>query len=165
MKILSAIPVLFLLPTISYASPISVNFHVGNDSSNQADHELSSGEIAGLIAIDGASWNNINVGNGGATNTATPIFASTTLADQSGDDAATIAPSVSSSRFVGYAASSAANANELGLSGNHDDLFNSYLALGSGDAAALNITGLGPTYTTNGYRVIIYLSIKSEVQH
>ena len=156
MKILSAIPVLFLLPTISYASPISVNFHVGNDSSNQADHELSSGEIAGLIAIDGASWNNINVGNGGATNTATPIFASTTLTDKSGADAATIAPSVNSSRFIGYAASSAANANELGLSGNHDDLFNSYLALGSGDAAALNITGLGPTYTADGYRVIIY---------
>ena len=148
----------------SQAASISINFHVGDDMDAQADHELATGETAGLIATDGALWNNINVGNGGATNTTTTaIFASTTLTDDSGANAAIIAPSATSSRFVGYAASSAAAENELGLTGNNDDLYNSYLALngpgGDGnpaDAAVLNITNLSSDFTTNGYRVIIY---------
>ena len=49
------------------------------------------------------------------------------------------------------------------MAGNDDDLFNSYLALngpsGDGspaDAAVLNISGLGPDFTSGGYTVIIY---------
>ena len=147
----------------SQAASISINFHVGDDGNAQADHELAAGESAGLVATDGALWNNINVGNGGPTNTVSEIFTSTTLTDDSGANAATIAPSANSSRFVGYAASGAAAEEELGLAGNNDDLYNSYLALnGPGgdsspaDAALLSITDLSSDFTTNGYRVIIY---------
>lgn len=144
------------------AGTISVNFHVGNDADAQDDHELTGSEAAGLD--NNTVWNNINVGNSGAHNTAGAIFTTTVLADDAGDTAAaTIAPSIASTWFVGYCASAAAGAEELGLSGNHDDLFNSYLAMngpnGDGtpaDAAVLEITGLGAAYTENGYSVIIY---------
>ncbi|MGJ8650256.1 MAG: beta strand repeat-containing protein [Opitutaceae bacterium] len=147
---------------------ISVNFHVGNDASSatpaQADHELTTGETAGYIPLDGSVWNNINVGDGAAHNTAGPIFASTALIDDLGaPSVATLAPSVDSTWFVGYAASAASAAEELNLPGNDDDLFNSYLALngpnGDGtplDAAVLNISGLGSDYTSGGYTLIVY---------
>lgn len=145
------------------ASTISVNFHVGDDNDLQADHELTGSEAAGLD--NNTTWNNINVGNGAAHNTAGAIFGSTVLTDDAGDtSAATIAPSVNSTWFVGYAASAASANGELNLAGtNHDDLFNSYLALngpsGDGtpaDAAVLNISGLGSAYTSLGYKLIIY---------
>ena len=152
-----------LTPSLASATTLSVNFHVGNDADAQADHELAAGETAGLLPVDGAFWNNINVGTAGANNTSAPIFPSTPLNDSSNNFAATIAPSVDSSWFVGYAASSAAGAAELGLAGNDDDLFNSYLALngpnGDGsppDEAVLNVTGISSTFTSNGYNLIIY---------
>ncbi|MGJ8642397.1 MAG: beta strand repeat-containing protein [Luteolibacter sp.] len=142
---------------------ISVNFHVGNDADAQADHELTIGETAGFIPRDGSVWNNINVGNASG-NDLGPIFASTVLNDDLGNPSvATLAPSVDSTWFVGYAASSAAEAGELNLPGDDDNLFNSYLALngpnGDGtpaDAAILNISGLGSDYTSGGYTLIIY---------
>ncbi|MGJ8649410.1 MAG: PEP-CTERM sorting domain-containing protein [Opitutaceae bacterium] len=148
------------------AQSISVNFHVGNDTDAQADHEITGTEAAGL---DGnTTWNNINVGDG-ATNSGATIFADTTLSDDNGDTSAatlgsTLTTGASSSWFVGYAASQASAEGELGLAGtNHDDLFNSYLALnnpqGDGnplDNFQLSITGLGTDFTTNGYYVIIY---------
>ncbi|MDP4777217.1 MAG: hypothetical protein NWR76_04665, partial [Opitutales bacterium] len=146
---------------------ISVNFHVGNDDTTatpaQAEHELTAGEIAGYIPLDGSVWNNINVGPGAANGLGT-IFASTALIDDLGaPSVATLAPSVDSTWFVGYAASAASAAEELNLPGNDDDLFNSYLAMngpnGDGnplDAAVLNISGLGSDYTSGGYTLIIY---------
>ena len=147
---------------------ISVNFHVGNDASSatpaQADHELTTGETAGYIPLDGSVWNNINVGPG-AANDEGEIFASTALIDDLGSPSvATLAPSTAlSAWFVGYAASAASAAEELNLPGNDDDLFNSYLALngpnGDGtplDAAVLNISGLGSDYTSGGYTLIVY---------
>ena len=157
------VPVAMLCSNAS-AQTISVNFHVDGDEDAQADHELTAGEVAGFVPVDGASWNNISVGTAAAHNTAEAIFAATNLTDDTGNaTAATIAPSVDSTWFVGYAASSAGNAVELGLEGNDDDLFNSYLALngpsGDGtpaDAAILSVTGLGETYTSGGYDLIIY---------
>ena len=144
------------------ASTISVNFHVGSDADAQADHELAAGELAGLVPVD--NWNNINIGNGGANNDSAAIFSSATLNDSTGaSTGATLAPDVISSWFVGYAASSAGDANELGLAGNQDDLFNSYLGLngpgGDGspaDEAVLTITSLPAAFTDNGYQLIIY---------
>ena len=144
------------------ASTISVNFHVGNDGNAQADHELAAGELAGLVPVD--NWNNINIGNGGANNDSAAIFSSATLNDSTGvSTGATLAPDVISSWFVGYAASNAATEGELGLAGNQDDLFNSYLALngpgGDGtppDEAVLTITSLPAAFTDNGYQLIIY---------
>lgn len=152
------------LATTATAGSISVNFHVDGDADAQADHELTTGETAGFVAVDGQFWNNVNVGTAAAHNTAGPIFGSTALTDDMGNaTAATLTPSANSTWFVGYAASSAATAAELGLAGNDDDLFNSYLALngpsGDGspaDAAVLNITGLGSDFTGPGYNLIIY---------
>ena len=143
------------------ANVISVNFHA-NDASAASDHQLSSGEVAGLEPI--GSWNNISIGASGAHNTAGAIFSTTQLQDSAGNsNVATINPSANSTWFTGYAASSAAAAAELELPGNDDDLFNSYLALngpnGDGspaDTAILEISGLGATYTASGYQLIIY---------
>ncbi|CAA6692115.1 MULTISPECIES: sulfatase-like hydrolase/transferase [unclassified Lentimonas] len=144
-----------IIPAAVAINSISVNFHVGNDSDNQAEHELASGEIAGLSAFATDQWNNISIGDGGMSTGA--LFPSTALADASGNsNVATIAPSESSSRFGGYAASAAATANELGLSVDDDNLFNSYLGLGSDDTAVLNISGLGSAYTDDGYTLILY---------
>ena len=152
-----------LVSSLAMAQSISVNFHVGGDADAQADHQLTAGETAGLEPVDGAFWNNIDVGAGGAHNDAEAIFASTSLVDNSGASAATIAPSVDSTYFVGYAASAALTAAELGLAGNDDDLFNSYLALngpnGDGspaDVGILSITGISSTFTSGGYDLIIY---------
>ena len=150
------------LPVIVGSPIISVNFHA-DDVDALAEHEITSGEVAGFIPIDGQFWTNINIGAPGPRGVE-PIFPSTTLTDNSGNsNAATIAPSVDSSVFVGYAASAAGTAAELGLSGNDDDLFNSYLALngpnGDGspaDAAVLNISGLSSAFTNGGYTLIIY---------
>ena len=144
------------------ASTISVNFHVNGDADAPADHELAAGELAGLAPV--GNWNNINIGTGGAHNTSAAIFSSTMLNDSTGaSTGATLAPNVISSWFVGYAASNAATAAELGLAGNQDDLFNSYLALngpgGDGnpeDEAVLTIANLPAAFTTNGYQLIIY---------
>ena len=144
------------------ASTISVNFHVDGDADAQIDHELAAGETAGLTPV--GNWNNINIGTGGAHNTSAAIFSSTALNDSTGaSTGATLAPDVISSWFVGYAASSAGDANELGLAGNQDDLFNSYLALngpgGDGspaDEAVLTIANLPAAFTANGYQLIIY---------
>ena len=159
---------LFVLAAISFcghqvsATTISVNFHA-QDVSSLADHQLSGGEVAGLTPIGG--WNNINVGTPGANNTAGAIFPVTALNDNTNSPTgATIAPSATSTWFVGYAASTAATAAEIGLPlTNQDDLYNSYLALngpnGDGspaDAAVVSITGLGAPYTTLGYDLIIY---------
>ena len=140
---------------------ISVNFHLGDDANAQADHELAAGEIAGLH--DNSAWNNVNVGNGGATDSGT-IFATTSLSSNSTTNVATISSGASSSRFVGRVAGSAVSGNELGLSGNHDDLFNSYLALNGppnsdgnpDDSAEIEVSGLGPEFTTSGYDLFIY---------
>jgi hypothetical protein len=149
-------------PAVSGPATISVNFYAGDDADID-DHQLTGAEVAGLN--NDTSWNNISVGNGGAHNSAGAIFVSTVLTDSDGDtEAATIAPSVSSTWFVGYCANSAAEDEELNLAGsNQDDLYNSYLALngpgGDGspaDAAVLVISGLGEAYTKSGYNVIIY---------
>ena len=129
----------------------------------QADHELDGTETAGAPGFALQTWNNIGVGSGG-TNSTAQIFPSTALSDGLGNTAvATLSTSVNSTWFVGYAASSAANANELNLAGHDDDLFNSYLALngpsGDGspsDAAVLQVSGLGAPYTVNGYSLVIY---------
>ncbi|MGJ8642711.1 MAG: sulfatase-like hydrolase/transferase [Luteolibacter sp.] len=142
---------------------ISVNFHVGDDSDNQADHVLTTGETAGFGAFATDKWNNINIGNGAANASAT-IFPITALTDASGNaSVATLSTSAQSTWFTGYSASSASNAAELGLAGNDDDLFNSYLGLngpgGDGspaDSAVLVVSGLGSGYTANGYSLIIY---------
>ena len=145
-----------------YADTISVNFHLGNDADAQADHELTGSESAGLDS--NTTWNNINVGNGAAHNSPGTIFSPTVLKDDAGNtNAAIVATSTASTWFVGYCANAASVATELGLAGNHDDLYNSYLALngpaGDGspaDAAVLSVTGLASIYTTLGYKVIIY---------
>ncbi|MDB4436166.1 hypothetical protein N9139_01695 [Akkermansiaceae bacterium] len=150
-------------PVITAGPTISVNFHT-QDGDALADHQVEAGETAGFIPVDGAFWTNINIGAPGANSG--PLFASTDLMSNTGTPvAATIVPSVDSTYFVGYAASGATGAAggvELGLEGNDDDLFNSYLALngpsGDGspaDAAVLNISGLGAPYTS-GYTLIIY---------
>ena len=122
---------------------------------NPADHQLSSGETAGQSPIDGSFWNNINVQAGGSHGSGT-IFPSTALQNNAGNaNAATISTSANSAWFTGYAASSAANANELNLSGNHDDLFNSYLGLNSSEAD-ISVTNISSLYTSSGYMVIVY---------
>ena len=167
-KLMTLLVAIAMLCSNAPAQNISVNFHSGNDDDSetpaQADHEVTTGETAGFVPVDGAFWNNINVGDRAAHNTAEALFPSTVLTDDSGNaSAATIAPSVDSTFFVGYAASNANTGLELDLEGNDDDLFNSYLALngpsGDGtpaDAAILNINGLGAPYTTEGYELIIY---------
>jgi len=141
------------------ASSISVNFH-SNDADALVDHQLTAGESAGLTPLDGSHWNNINVGNPAAKAGAT-IFAPTSLVDDLGNSsAATISSTLltgsSGSWFVGYAASSAADANELGNGISDDNLFNSYLATNSSDNFAIDVTGLGSDFTTQGYSLIIY---------
>jgi arylsulfatase A-like enzyme len=139
-----------------FADTISVNFHVANDADAQAEHELTGEESAGVAPYASTNWNNISVGNNGVSTGI--IFPPTGLTDDQGNPtAATIAPSVSSSRFVGYAANSASVGEELMLAGIHDDdLYNSYLALGSADTAVLEVTGISSNYTQSGYRLIIY---------
>lgn len=159
------LPTLLLAALLSSAGAdsISVNLHVEGDSNAQADHEFDGVEIAGAPGYAVTTWNNVGVGSGAAHGTG-EIFPSTALSDNLGNTAAaTLATSANSTWFVGYAASSAANANELNLAGNDDDLFNSYLALngpsGDGspaDAAVLQVSGLAAPYTTNGYSLVIY---------
>ncbi|MBK1827329.1 PEP-CTERM sorting domain-containing protein [Haloferula rosea] len=164
----SLVPILALSGALgASALTISVNFHVGDDGANQADHELTGSESAG---IDGnTSWNNVNVGNGATNAAAAQIFATTTLADDGGNSsAATLSSTLTNSAtaatwFVGYAASQASLKGELSNGISDDNLFNSYLALngahGDGtpqDNFQLTISGLGTNFTTNGYNVIIY---------
>ncbi|CAA6692117.1 Unannotated [Lentimonas sp. CC19] len=151
------------LLSVQASDTISVNFHVGDDSDNQVDHILTSGEMAGLASYATDQWNNIDIGNGGSNDSA-QIFAATNLSDASGNlSVATLSTSADSTWFTGYAAGPASSEAELGLAGNDDDLFNSYLALngpsGDGtpaDAAILNVSGLGSDYTSGGYAVIVY---------
>ncbi|MDB4673245.1 hypothetical protein OAF27_00375 [Verrucomicrobiales bacterium] len=141
---------------------ISVNFFA-NDADALADHIVESGETAGFLPTEGDFWTNIDLRAPGAHGLEA-VFPQTALIDTTGNaNAASISGSVESTFFVGHAASSAALAQELGLEGNDDDLFNSYLALngpsGDGtpaDAAILNVSGLGAAYTRGGYSVIIY---------
>lgn len=146
------------------SATISVNFHVGSDADAQAEHELTAGETAGLVPVDGQFWNNINVADAGG-NALGSLIPATPLVDNTGSNAATIATSVDTTWFVGYNASRVAEAFELGLTGNDDDLFNSYLALngpsGDGtpaDAAVINITGISSAFTAfpGGYDLILY---------
>ena len=149
-------------PVIPSGPTISVNFHV-DDLDALADHQLTMGETAGFVPVDGEFWTNINLG-APSNHEGEALFPSTQLIDDTGNaNAATIAPSVDSSYFVGYAASAASEALELGLPGDDDNLFNSYLALngpnGDGspaDLAILNISGLGSEYTSGGYTLIVY---------
>jgi signal transduction histidine kinase len=135
---------------------ISVNFHVLHDEDAQADHELTGSERAGVGTFVCAHWNNIGVGTAGPNRGI--IFRATALTDDAGNpNAATIAPSVRSTYFVGYCGSVATWAQELRLPDTHDDdLFNSYLALGSADAAVLQVTGISSNFTAGGYQVVIY---------
>jgi len=149
-------------PVIPSGPTISANFHV-DDLDAPADHQLVTGETAGFVPIDGAFWTNISLG-APAAHDVEALFASTDLIDSTGNaTAATIEPSVDSAYFVGYAASAASDALELGLPGDDDNLFNSYLALNGPngdqsplDVAVLNISGLGAEYTSGGYTLIIY---------
>ena len=141
------------------ASSISINFHA-NDTDALADHQLEAGESAGLTPLDGSHWNNISVGNP-AVNGGAAIFAPTSLVDDVGNaSAATISSSLGTgatgSWFVGYAASSASDENELTNGISDDNLFNSYLATNAGDDFVLNVAGLGADFTTEGYSLIIY---------
>ena len=141
---------------------ISVNFFA-TDVDAPADHIVESGETAGFLPTEGDLWTNIDLRAPGAHGSEA-VFPQTALIDSTGNaNAATISASSESTFFVGYAASSATDAQELGLEGNDDDLFNSYLALngpsGDGtplDAGILNVSGLGAAYTRGGYSVIIY---------
>ena len=154
---------LVALTPFAMADTISVNFHVEGDSDSQADHELDGTETAGAPGFCASELEQYRGGFWG-TNSTAQIFPATALSDDLGNTAvATLSTSVNSTRFVGYAASSAANANELNLAGHDDDLFNSYLALngpsGDGspsDAAVLQVSGLGAPYTVNGYSLVIY---------
>ncbi|MGJ8726355.1 MAG: sulfatase-like hydrolase/transferase [Roseibacillus sp.] len=148
--------------TVTSATPgnsISVNFHA-NDSDALADHQLTSGESAGLTPLDGSHWNNISLGNAQANNGAI-IFSPTDLIDDVGNSsAATISSTLNSgtsgSWFVGYAASSANDGNELSNGIGDDNLFNSYLATNTADNFSLSLTGLGTEFTSEGYSLIIY---------
>lgn len=156
--------VLCLLPLHStIGQTLSVNFHVGSDADAQAEHELTAGETAGFVPVDGQFWNNIDVANAGG-NAFGSLIPSTPLVDNTGSNAATIS-TVDTTWFVGYNASRVLEAFELGLPGNDDDLFNSYLALngpaGDGDpadAAVINLTGIDSSFTSapGGYDLILY---------
>ena len=140
-------------------SSISVNFH-SNDSDALEEHRLTSGESAGFLPVDGTGWNNINVGNA-QTRTGSSIFFPTILNDDLGNNSGVILSSLltagtSGSWFVGYAASSAGDGEELSNGISDDSLFNSYLATNSSDNFDLNISGLGPDFTSEGYHLIIY---------
>jgi len=140
-------------------SSISVNFH-SNDSDALEEHRLTSGESAGLPPVDGTGWNNINVGNAQARS-GSAIFSPTILHDDLGNNSGVILSSLltagtSGSWFVGYAASSAGDGEELSNGISDDNLFNSYLATNSSDNFDLNISGLGPDFTSEGYHLIIY---------
>ena len=143
----------------SFGTSISVNFHA-NDSDALPAHQLASGEFAGLDAVAGELWTNVNVGNA-QTRTGASIFAPTSLKDSLGNDTAatissTLTTGTSGSWFVGYAASSASNGGELSNGIPDDNLFNSYLATNASDRFVLNITGLGTDFTEEGYRLVIY---------
>ncbi|MDB4436165.1 hypothetical protein N9139_01690, partial [Akkermansiaceae bacterium] len=138
---------------------INVNFHA-NDGNALADHQLTSGETAGVAPLDGSHWNNINLGAPQAQSGAT-IFTSAVLSDELGNSsAATLSSDLNSgasgSWFVGYAASSASDQAELSNGISDDTLFNSYLATNNSDNFSLNISGLGSGFTAGGYNLIIY---------
>lgn len=149
--------------TVTPATPansISVNFHA-NDTDALVDHQLSTGESAGLTPLDGSHWNNINVG-GSTTNSGAVIFTDNTpLTDDIGNSSAatissTLTTGVTGSWFVGYAASTAATEGELTNGISDDNLFNSYLATNVADNFSLSISGLGTDFTAEGYSLIIY---------
>ena len=150
------------LQSSSGADAISVNFHA-DDADAPDEHQLVAGETAGFVPVDGALWNNLSLGTAGLQPSGT-LFAATALIDSTGNaNAATISPTAATTWFTGYSASSAATSAELNLACNDDDLFNSHLGLngpnGDGtplDAAILEITGLGPAYTSGGYSLILY---------
>jgi hypothetical protein len=141
---------------------ISVNFHVSDDKDAIKDHILAGSEAAGLD--DNTTWNNINIGVSGKHDKPLYPFTATSLQDDIGNKkAATLAATSKSPWFCGYASGPANVAQELQLVGNHDDLFNSYLALngpsGTGnfeDTARLKISDLSSDYTDKGYKLIIY---------
>ncbi|CAA6691872.1 MULTISPECIES: hypothetical protein [unclassified Lentimonas] len=141
-----------------FANSISVNFHVGDDQ--QMDrHQISAGEFAGSEAygIISSKWNNIDIGAGGLHRKPEQIFPPTKLIDQAGKRTGVVlsAPE-DSTYFVGYAASAETVGAELGLPGNQDNLYNSYLSLGTDDSAVLKISNLGRNFTAGGYLAVIY---------
>ena len=163
------LPIVFGLVSLatSNAAIISVNFHVGDDSSNQAAHELTGTEEAGIARTRTSSWNNVNIGAGGNNTAAAQIFAPANLTDDTGGAAGTLTSTLTtgatSTWFGGYGGSSAAGEAELTNGISDDGLFNSYLALngpnGDGnplDNFVLTISGLGSEFTSNGYNIIIY---------
>ena len=164
------LPIVFGLVSLatSNAAIISVNFHVGDDTDDQAAHELDGTEEAGIARTRTSSWNNVNVGAGGNNAAATQIFAPASLTDDTGGAAGTLTSTLpdgvtSSTWFGGYGGSSASNEAELTNGISDDGLFNSYLALNgpNGDGSpqdnfVLTISGLPSDYTSNGYNIIIY---------
>ncbi|MDP4996162.1 MAG: sulfatase-like hydrolase/transferase [Akkermansiaceae bacterium] len=150
--------------TLSYSSltpanSISVNFHA-DDADALAEHQLAAGETAGLTPLDGSHWNNINLGTA-QTNSGATIFSPTSLSDELGNSSAATISSIptsgsSGSWFVGYAASSASDSDELTNGISDDNLYNSYLATNASDNFSLSISGLGTDFTTEGYSLIIY---------
>ena len=170
--------VLLFASTPAFSQLISVNFHVGDDLEGQDAHVFDGVETAGVGECNTAAWNNVSVGVGGG-NSATEIFPATSLADAAGNATAatlssTLTTGVDSSWFVGYANSAATAEAELGdtvdgaggdpaFDASDNNLFNSYLALNSpsGDETpldnfVLNVSGLGPEFTSGGYDLVIY---------
>ena len=176
--------VFICLHSTASAQMISVNFHADDlevvESSDPEAHMLDGTEDAGVAPYRTTAWNNVLVGNGGAPEASSEIFAPQMLTDEAGSMAATLTstfvadgdngPGIGS-WFVGYAGSAATVEAELGtadagggVKGLSDNgLFNSYLALnglnGDGsptDEFVIEVTGLGAPFTANGYDLIIY---------
>jgi hypothetical protein len=129
---------------------ISINFW-NAAASNAANNTVDSGEVAGVVPVDGQFWNNIALPGG----TITPPDSQPMqmLINNSGANAATFTSTLESA-FVGFT-----NVSAVVPTNGDRDMMTSYIAWNNVtplDTGTLTISGLGPAFTSGGYHVLVY---------
>ena len=147
-----------LLPALLHAASISVNFSLGINDNNSVDIGESAVLAPGSLALAGSAWNHLQLRSDGVAGAPTLFTsasqggASIALRDDAGSPTATLTSS--GTMYTQYSdATSQANRGVTGTSG----LMQSYVNLDGTES--VTISGLGPAFTSRGYRVNLFFEI------
>lgn len=145
-----------LLAIVAPASGRTINVNMYRNSEDDDPTRLRPGEVAGVVPVDGAHWNNIAFPGGDLSGT--QCQAGQPLFDDRGNANAGHFRSTLTSAYVSYSGAdrSSTRKGNAGLMG-------AYLAFDSpddgqapDDEGCLTVSGLGTPFTTGGYRVYVY---------
>jgi len=134
----------------------TININLYRASEDDSHVRLKPDQVAGLVPVDGAHWNNIGFPGGDLSGT--QCQADQPLSDDQGNADAGRFRSTLTSAYVSYS-----GANRASGGGGNAGLMGAYLAFDNpddgeapDDKGCLTVSGLGAPFTTVGYRVYVY---------